>query len=193
MSSEVLCRCGCGGLAPIAKKNDRANGLVKGAVLPFIQRHHLRNLTREKTSNWKGGKFKFRGYVMVLSPGHPRARKNGYAFEHILMAERALRRPLPEKAVVHHHDEIRDHNVPGNLVICEDAKYHQALHQRMRAMKACGNPNARACRYCGRYDRQEEISIYTYKNGWISGQHRACHAARQLRRWKLKQQERQAL
>jgi hypothetical protein len=88
---------------------------------------------------------------MVRAVGHPRANKQGYVMEHILVAERALGKPLPPGAQVHHVDKDRTNNAPSNLVICEDAAYHQLLHNRMRAMDATGDPNTVRCGDCGRW------------------------------------------
>lgn len=43
----MLCGCGCGEPAPIAKKSDRTRGWVSGRPLKFIQGHSLR--TRHKS------------------------------------------------------------------------------------------------------------------------------------------------
>ncbi len=72
--------------------------------------------------------------------------------EHVLIAERALGRPLPPGAQVHHVNESPSDNRPGNLVICPDQQYHALLHQRQRALDACGNANYRKCPHCGVYD-----------------------------------------
>lgn len=72
--------------------------------------------------------------------------------EHVLVAERALGKALPAGAIVHHVDENPLNNIASNLVICPDHKYHHLLHQRMRALAACDNPNWKKCPYCGTYD-----------------------------------------
>ncbi len=71
---------------------------------------------------------------------------------HTLVAERALGKPLPSGALVHHADGDKLNNDPTNLVICPDDSYHQLLHKRMRAVAACGNPSFRICTFCKRYD-----------------------------------------
>lgn len=68
---------------------------------------------------WKGGRYiePDKGYVMILMRNHPRARKNGYVLEHILVAEKMLGRPLTETEEVHHRDLNRANNAPDNLKI----------------------------------------------------------------------------
>lgn len=70
-------------------------------------------------------------YVRARAMGHNRA-TNGYVLEHILVAERALGKPLPRHAEVHHRDENKQNNDPGNLIICENAAYHRLIHLRTR-------------------------------------------------------------
>lgn len=55
------------------------------------------------------------GYIDLYRPGHPLARSDGYVFEHRAVAwERGiLTNPLME---VHHRNENRGDNSPGNLV-----------------------------------------------------------------------------
>jgi hypothetical protein len=107
---------------------------------------------------WRGGSvIHADGYRMVVAKAHPRAGKSGYVFEHILIAERALGHYLPKGAEIHHVDENPANNERDNLVICQSVGYHKLLHQRLRALLACGNPDARKCTICKRYDRQHDI------------------------------------
>lgn len=80
--------------------------------------------------NWRGGRSVNRGYVS-LSSGER---------EHVAVAERALGRPLPAGAIVHHVDHDRSNNANTNLVICHDQAYHQLLHALERVLRAGGRP-----------------------------------------------------
>ena len=78
---------------------------------------------------------------------------------HILLAEKALGKPLPANAVVHHADGDRSNNVRSNLVVCPDRAYHNLLHKRMRAMASCGNANWLICCRCRNYDSPDNLSL----------------------------------
>lgn len=77
---------------------------------------------------------------IVHRQGYIRIRVNGkYILEHVLMAEKALGKPLPLKAVVHHVNEnTGDNKTPFNLVICPNQAYHFLLHKRARELKEFG-------------------------------------------------------
>lgn len=121
------------------------------------------------------------GYQRVKAPGHPRANRTGYVYEHILVIEAALGHYLPLRAEGHHVDANPANNANINLVACEGHAYHFLLERRARAYDACGDANAVRCRYCGKYDRQHEIighdpARYRY------GYHTSCSAADRKRR-----------
>src|ERR1017187_10399932 len=84
-------------------------------------------------------------------------------FDHVRIAERVLGRLLPLGAVVHHVDEDRLNNAHSNLVICPNRAYHNFLHQRIDALKACGNIDWRKCRRCHTYD--DPINMSSWSRG----------------------------
>lgn len=102
--------------------------------------------------------------------------------EHVFVAEIALGHKLPPGAIVHHHDENKQNNSNDNLVICPDRAYHNLLHQRMRALAACGNANWIMCGICKRHD--EPSNLYVRRKDGLRAQHKACHAERELARWR---------
>lgn len=133
------CQCGCGQPAPIATRTDRSSGYVKGQQLRFV-RGHGRKVGRKDTDS----------YFTTSVPGHPRASgKRDAVLTHVLVAEKALGRHLPEGVEVHHVDENKQNNANANLVICQDRHYHALLHRRARVVRAGGDPNRqRFCRLC---------------------------------------------
>lgn len=79
-------------------------------------------------------------YVIVNNKTHPKRIKNRY-YEHILIAEKALGKHMPEGAEVHHFNGDKKDNSSGNLVICQDHVYHFLLHIRQRVVAHGGNPD----------------------------------------------------
>lgn len=67
-TTPVLCACGCGEPAPIAKKNDARQGMVKGRPQKYVRGHSRRNnrpeyLVDPETGCWEWQWFKdHRGY-----------------------------------------------------------------------------------------------------------------------------------
>lgn len=80
--------------------------------------------------------------------------------EHVCVAERALGKPLPEGAIVHHVDGDRSRNIGGNLVVCPNRAYHNLIHMRERALDACGHASWRKCVHCGQYDDPINLVFY---------------------------------
>jgi hypothetical protein len=129
-----LCQCGCGERTRIAPVNDRSKGWVKGEPVKFKRGHHLclDNRRGPASSRWKGGRYIApNGYVMLTLESGERN------YEHIVVAERVLGRPLkffgtghPDNEVVHHVRANKQNNGNGNLLICTHA-YHTALHHRL--------------------------------------------------------------
>jgi hypothetical protein len=91
------------------------------------------------------------GYVAVGLEGNKHQ-------EHRLIVERALGKPLPAGAEIHHVNGNRSDNSHANLVVCPDRAYHKLLHQRQRSLEACGNPNYRKCPFCKTYSDPANMS-----------------------------------
>ena len=175
-----LCECGCGKPAPIAKMTNKKHCAVKGEQQRFILGHNFRSGENSykygkngpENSNWKGGKYiDSCGYRLIYKKGHPRANCRGHVFEHILVAEKVLGKPLPLGSEIHHVDENRSNNNKDNLIICEDRAYHFLLHRRKRAYIACGRVDWAICPYCKQYDDPKNMYIYKNKH---AGFHRGC-------------------
>lgn len=79
-----------------------------------------------KNPAWKGGRYiePEKGYVLIRSPDHPRARVNGYVLEHIVVAEMTLGRSLRPGEEVHHVNHNRADNRPDNLKVYENHLQH---------------------------------------------------------------------
>jgi hypothetical protein len=119
-----------------------------------------------------------------LKHNHPFADGAGYIREHILMAEKALGRYLKPPECTHHHDKVKGNNQRGNIVVCQDQGYHMLLHQRMRALAACGNANFRKCKICKEYDRPDNLT-YRKCGGYL---HKSCWAERARKKRLLKKE-----
>ena len=109
---------------------------TKIAARGMCWKHYLRwnrhgDATINKIKGYRSGRYVSMGYVMIHLGG------NDYKAEHVLMAEKALGRPLPHGAEVHHVDRDRQNNntkSPWNLVICPDHAYPLLLHRRARML-----------------------------------------------------------
>jgi hypothetical protein len=118
-------------------------------------------------------------YIKVLRPEHPRGIANGYVDEHILVAERALGRCLPETAEVHHVNRIRQDNSGSNLVICENKKFHRLLHAREDRLNDTGDLNLRRCSNCSVVQVLDNFN--SDPNNW-DGRCGICKSCRTIKR-----------
>lgn len=96
----------------------------------YKQDHYLRSVGRtellERTSQERWINVDT-GYVMVKQDGK-------LTYEHRVLAEKALGKPLPHGAVVHHTGARDDNHGYCKLVICPDQSYHLLLHKRMEEL-----------------------------------------------------------
>ena len=108
-----LCVCGCGELTPIATQTSVRDGHVKGKPTRFISGHNGKFLVGPARRQWKGGRLvNDEGYVKIRI-GEPGGRR--YEFEHRVVMEQVLSRPLAPNEQVHHINGVKDDNRPANL------------------------------------------------------------------------------
>lgn len=81
---------------------------------------------RELHINWNGGKFINKaGYVYFLCPNHPRANKQGYVLEHILVMEKKIGRYILHPEQIHHINGNKSDNRLSNLRLYENVSIHR--------------------------------------------------------------------
>lgn len=141
------CSKGCVGLSQIAKRpiNCRTCGSEYLAHLSepnreycsracWIEGQYVRPLDR--THNGKPAVIDNMGYVRIYEPGHPRATKSGWVFEHRVVVEQLIGRYLARDEQVHHINHIRHDNRIENLT-----RMSHSEHSRIT-----GSENASALR-----------------------------------------------
>ena len=91
--------------------------------------------SREKNSNWRGGRtLASNGYMLIrVGVGHPLADVRGYAYEHRLVAMEMLGRPLDRSEHVHHRNGNRTDNRVENLEVVS-IQEHARLHGQPRVL-----------------------------------------------------------
>jgi len=78
-----------------------------------------------------------KGYKKILKPNHPRADKKGYAFEHIIIAEKKLNRSLKSPEECHHIDKNPLNNNPENILVCPNHYIHMQFHRGRKSVSKC--------------------------------------------------------
>jgi hypothetical protein len=88
---------------------------------------------------WNGGKStNGDGYIRITKPEHPAASKRGWIYEHRLVMEQAIGRPLNPNELVHHIDGDPKNNAPENLKIMLYGQ-HIRLNEAVNAGDARGD------------------------------------------------------
>jgi len=85
------------------------------------------------SNGWRGGRrYDLHGYVLVYLLNHPLASIQGYVFEHRLIMEDHLGRPLLPYEVVHHINGIPSDNQIENLQLFKSNRDHLMFHHKPR-------------------------------------------------------------
>lgn len=93
------------------------------------------------------------GYITIRNANKKRR-------AHVIIAEKALGRDLPNGAEVHHVDGNKTNNDNSNLIICPNRAYHRLLHLRTAALNACGNPQWRLCIFRHKHDAIDRMIVH---------------------------------
>jgi len=92
---------------------------------------------REKSNSWKGGFVNGGGgYISFKAPEGCRfscmKNNDGYIYLHRLVMAEYLNRPLDNKEVIHHKNEIRNDNRIENLELFENVTEHFTYHKKIK-------------------------------------------------------------
>lgn len=174
-STLISCACGCGAMRPLQDAQYRRRRFISGHGGGRPAKHTDTVLILcacgcGQLCSRRGAQNKTRRFIA----GHYRRqrgpiREGRYVvikgrLEHVVIAERAIGRPLPDRSEVHHVDGRRHNNAHSNLVICQDHAYHMLLHKRARVLRAGGDPNVHGiCCHCKRLFLIAELSS-THRN-----------------------------
>ncbi len=95
--------------------------------------HHRYNNGQLKSSH---------GYVLIRVPeGHHLRQANGYAYEHQLVAEETIGRPLEPCEIVHHRNGNTTDNQPENLQVTTRSEHiHIHIHSKSSGPRNEMNP-----------------------------------------------------
>ena len=130
----------------------------------------LRKRAGEDHPLWKGGRgVTGCGYIRVNDG--PNNRK----FEHHMIIERVLGKPIPKGAIPHHVDGDKTNNKNSNLVLCNDRGYHNLIHRRINAYMACGHYDWLKCSCCGKYDDPQNMYVQQKSGNRTTARHVECH------------------
>lgn len=100
----------------------------------------------EKNGNWNGGVWVTnRGYRKLLVHGHPRADRDGYVLEHVIVMEESIGRRLNKGEVIHHKNHDKTDNSIDNLMLFATHADHIRFHADERGRKT----KTVTCSTCG--------------------------------------------
>lgn len=111
-------------------------------------------------------------YKMIKLPGHPGCNNTGYVYEHRIIMERKLGRPLRTDEIIHHIDGDTYNNNINNLRLLDGQGAHHKI--TLRRNNIIRRINHRLCERCGTdktyWDKVDKCFRWTrskIKNGWL--------------------------
>ena len=122
-------------VAKLSREFKRAEKTIRD----FLKKHRIpiRNNSEsklgDKNHQWKGGETLHQdGHVLVKTPNHPHANKNGYVLRSRLVMEKHLGRYLEPGEIVHHKNEKKDDDQIENLRLFPSVGEHVSFHHEIR-------------------------------------------------------------
>lgn len=113
-------------------------------ILKKISNSLKGKLKGSENPRWKGGQYKKAGgYVLILTPSHPRTDCKGYVKRSRLVMEKYLGRYLTPKEVVHHKGKKDDDRIEMLRLFANQSK-HTKFHHKIKST-AAGEPRSKSC------------------------------------------------
>lgn len=123
-----------------------------------------------RNPNWKGGRtVASNGYILVKKPDHPGADSRGYVYEHRLVAEATLGRPLLPGEIVHHRNGAKTDNRPVNLEVLASRLHHGREHATRSDLRQPGEGNPEVDCACGCGERLRRYDSAGRPRRFVSG------------------------
>jgi len=121
--------------------------------------------------NWKGGRtISSHGYVLIrVGKGHPLADCRGYAYEHRIVMQKKIGRPLKKSELIHHIDGDRQNNKPGNLELCASIAHHKVEHRTTIGRRMPGERNPMILCKCGCGEKLKKYDSVNRPRKFIGG------------------------
>jgi hypothetical protein len=120
-----------------------------------------------KNPQWKGGRtISSHGYVLIKTRV---CKSGGYTYEHRLVAESMLGRPLLPTEIVHHKDGNKQNNNPENLMIASSSLHHQSKHRKRTGLRLPDEPNLTIPCECGCGKLLNKYDSHNRPRKYISG------------------------